>query len=114
MPAKTPLPGSCLSAPRSYHKEKEALGSAPISPVSCLGAGVLARLADAIGHRHLHRHILARKRGLHRAVVDTLDDEGHRLVGLSDLLLDLPLPPHRLRSHASCAVEPALLVDQRV
>src|SRR5215831_14072590 len=54
------------------------------------------------------------KRWLHQVVVDALDDKRHHIVGLLNLLLDLPLPPYRLRSHAARAVEATLHVDQGV
>ena len=78
------------------------------------GEAVLPRLADAVGHRHLHGHVLAGQRGLHQAVVGPAHPERHDVLGLLDPLGDLPLAPHRLRAHAAGAVEAALLVDQRV
>jgi hypothetical protein len=73
---------------------------------------VLARLSRTVRHPHLHRDVLAGKRGLHDAVVDALEDEGHDIVGLPTLLLDLLFPPYCLRSHGARAVEAALHVDQ--
>ena len=78
------------------------------------GEAVLPGLAHAVGHRHLHGHVLAGQRGLHQPVVGAAHPEGDDVLGLLDLLGDLPLPPDRLRPHAPGAVEAALLVDQRV
>jgi hypothetical protein len=78
------------------------------------GEAVLTRLPDPVGHRVVHRDVLPGKGGLDQPVVDALDDEGDDVVGLPDLLGDPPLPPYRLGSDASSAVETALLVDERV
>ena len=87
-----------------------------LAVLAVVGAGqaVLARLVHAVRHRDLDRDVLARQGGPHEAVVDALDDEGRDVVRLGDLLRHLPLPPHRLRSHAARAVQASLLVDERV
>ncbi len=71
------------------------------------GQAVLARLADPVRQPHPYGDVLAGQGTLHQAVVDPLQYEGDHVGGLADLLLDLPLPPHRLGPRAARAVEAA-------
>src|SRR3954454_6928372 len=82
-------------------------------PVVGAGQAVLAVLPASIVHQHANAHVLTWQRGADRTVIDPLGLERYDVLGLGDLLRDLPVPPHDLRADATGAVEATLGVGER-